>query len=202
MWFVSGGQCTKSHRCNGRSSPSISSSASPESTRKSSWSASQWYIPIGSPGPRTMRLTPSCGKDVSSTSPQPVKGRLWPRLSRRIQRALRALRTNQPAPAGTSPASVSSSGASGITTLTLLEPHQRRQDHVRGDECCALEDERLAVAGDLPHRDRGDDERADEHRADEERQVRAERERAEHQCREEEDGDLRDRVLDDRHREV
>ena len=46
-------QCTKSHVRNGRSSPSTSSTASPESTRKSSWSASQWYIPIGSPGPST-----------------------------------------------------------------------------------------------------------------------------------------------------
>src|SRR5438128_3469822 len=172
--FVSGGQCTKSHGRSGRSSPSTIRSASPESTRKSSWSASQWYIPIGSPGSSTMRLTPSCGKYASSTSPQPVNGRLCPRLSRRIQRALRASRTNQPAPVGASPASVSSSGASGTTAPTLLEPHQRRQDHVRGDERGALEDERLAVAHDLPHPDCGDDERADEHRADEERQVRPE----------------------------
>ena len=40
--FVPGGQWTKSHARSGRSSPSTSRSASPETTRKSSWSASQW----------------------------------------------------------------------------------------------------------------------------------------------------------------
>src|SRR4029453_3250920 len=34
----------------------MTSNASPASTRKSSWSASQWYIAIGSPGPKTPKL--------------------------------------------------------------------------------------------------------------------------------------------------
>ena len=56
MCFVPGGQCTKSHARSGRSSPSTINSASPASTRKSSWSASQWYIPIDSPGSRTREV--------------------------------------------------------------------------------------------------------------------------------------------------
>ena len=50
----------ESHCRNGRSSPSTMASASPARTRKSSWSFSRWYIAIGSPGPRTVRLIPSC----------------------------------------------------------------------------------------------------------------------------------------------
>ena len=52
----SGGQWTKSHARSGRSSPSTISSASPASTRKSSWSSSQWYIAIASPGASVTRL--------------------------------------------------------------------------------------------------------------------------------------------------
>ena len=50
-----GRQCTKSHCRSGRSSPSMISSASPARTRKSSWSTSQWYMDIGSPGSSTTR---------------------------------------------------------------------------------------------------------------------------------------------------
>src|SRR3954453_2655185 len=65
------------------------SSASPESTRKPSWSASQWYIDIGWPGSRTKTFAPTCAES-SSTS--------WltePRGPRSHHCASRTLRTNQ-----------------------------------------------------------------------------------------------------------
>src|SRR5215211_4322008 len=95
---VLGGQCTKSHCLNGRSSPSTIRSASPESTRKASVSVSQWYIELGSPGSRTARFTPSIGKYVSaSKSVLPVKDTLC-LPGRECQRASRAFRTNHPPP--------------------------------------------------------------------------------------------------------
>jgi hypothetical protein len=80
-----------------RSSPSTISSASPETTRKSSWSASQWYIAMGSPGPSTYTAIPSCGNSGS-----PSKSQAAPRPSRSHQRVSRAFRTNQPSPVGMS----------------------------------------------------------------------------------------------------
>src|SRR5215207_6035266 len=74
MCLVSAGQCTKSHCRSGRSSPSTTSSASPESTRNSSWSASQWYMPMGSPGASTKRLTPTCGNSVSPSKSRRAPG--------------------------------------------------------------------------------------------------------------------------------
>src|SRR5919204_10549 len=103
-----GGKWTKSQARRGRSSSSTMSRASPLSTRKSSWSASQWYIDIGSPGPRTKRLTPTC-----SNSGSPSNVMTLPRGPRSYQTASCALRTNQPSPFGTSPCSVCSSPASG-----------------------------------------------------------------------------------------
>src|ERR1700749_4367755 len=48
------------------------SSASPDSRRKPSWSASQWYIAIRWPGVRTKRLTPPGGSSSSTSSvPRP-----------------------------------------------------------------------------------------------------------------------------------
>ena len=58
---------------------------------------------------------PSIGKYVSANSSDPVKGSLSPRPGRLNQRASRAFITNQPELAGTSPASVCSSSASGTT---------------------------------------------------------------------------------------
>src|SRR5262245_7187208 len=116
MWFDRGGQWTKSHSRSGRSRPSISSNASPESTRKSSWSAYQWYIPIGSPGPSTYSVIPTCGKSVA-----PSKGSDFPRRGRSRQRASRAFSTNQPSPAAASPPSSSRIGASGTATRGILQ---------------------------------------------------------------------------------
>ena len=50
MWCVPGGQWTKSQAFSRRSSPSIRQMHSPERTRKSSWTASAWYLPLGWPG--------------------------------------------------------------------------------------------------------------------------------------------------------
>src|SRR5215468_1099399 len=44
------------------------SSASPERTRKPSWSASQWYIAIGWPGARTKMFAPTWGLSSSTSS--------------------------------------------------------------------------------------------------------------------------------------
>jgi hypothetical protein len=110
MWFVPGGQCTKSHCRSVRSSPSMMRTGSPDNTRKSFWSASQWYMAIGSPGPRSVRLTPSCWKSVSPSS-APSKSHNTPRPGRCQHSASRALRTNQPSPFGTRPRSVSTSCA-------------------------------------------------------------------------------------------
>src|SRR5205085_9726809 len=64
------------------------SSASPERTRKPSWSASQWYIDIGSPGPRTKRLTPTCSGSSTNSVTKPRGPRFHHFMSR-------TLRTNQ-----------------------------------------------------------------------------------------------------------
>src|SRR6185503_3873105 len=87
-----GGQWKKSHCRSGRSSSSTTSSASPERTRKSSWSASQWYIDIGSPGPRTKRFTPSCA------SSSPTRSLTEPRTPRSHHCMSRTLRTDQLTP--------------------------------------------------------------------------------------------------------
>src|SRR4051794_11129196 len=113
--LASGGQWTKSQARSGRSSPSTISSASPTSTRKSSWSASQWYIAIVSPGAITLRFTPSCAKPASPSNPQ-----IALRPSAVYQRDSRALSTNQPSPSGTRPVSVSTSGASSIDSVEAL----------------------------------------------------------------------------------
>src|SRR5437588_21925 len=109
------GQWTKSHWRSGRSSPSAMRSASPWRTRKSSWSASQWYIDIGLPGSRTNRLTPYC-----SNSGSPSKLITRPRGPRSYHTASRALMTNQPSPRGARPCSVSSSRASGTIAIHRL----------------------------------------------------------------------------------
>ena len=111
--FAPAGQCTKSHCRRGRSSPSITRSASPASTRKSSWSASQWYIAIGSPGASRVRLMPSSWKSVAPSKPAPSNSQRTPRPSRRHHWASRALSTNQPSPLGTRPCSRVTSCASG-----------------------------------------------------------------------------------------
>src|SRR5207342_3527696 len=108
--FASGGQCTKSHWRRGRSSPSMISSASPLSTRKSSWSSSQWYMDIGSPGSIATRWIPSCENCGSPSNREYV-----PRPSQTPQTASRALSTNQPSPLATSPCSFDSRCASGAT---------------------------------------------------------------------------------------
>src|SRR5918996_5827567 len=73
---------------------------------------------------------PSIGKYVSaSNSSLPVNGRLSPRPGRWNQRASRAFITNQPALAGTSPAPVSLSSASGTIVRSL-----RAVDSVRRHE--------------------------------------------------------------------
>src|SRR5215211_7987391 len=63
---------------------------------------------------------PSIGKKVSASSSScPVSGRLYARPGFSNQRASRAFMTNQPTVAGTNPASVSSSSASGTTRRML-----------------------------------------------------------------------------------
>ena len=79
---------------------------------------------------------------------------------------------------------------------------QRGEDHVDRDQREALERDRLAVAGDLPHRERGQQQRADVDRRERERQLVREQQRDQHQHRVQERRDLRDGVLDDRDREV
>src|SRR5215210_755968 len=91
------------------------SSASPKSTRKSSWSASQWYIAIGSSGRRSVRLIPSCVKSVAPSKPAPSNSHRTPRPLRSHHCVSRALSTNQPSPLGTSPRSVGTSSDSGTT---------------------------------------------------------------------------------------
>ena len=103
-WFVFAGQWRRSHAFIGRSSPSTIASASPARTRKSSWSASQWYIDIGSPGPSTWILIPSWSKSVAWSKPSNLVSA--PRPSRSSQNDSRALTTNQPCPFGRSPHSV------------------------------------------------------------------------------------------------
>ena len=77
---VSGGQCTKSHCLVVVPAPRRFRSASPERTRKSSCSVSQWYVSVGSPGFTTRIAIPSIGKNVSASySSAPVSGTLCPR---------------------------------------------------------------------------------------------------------------------------
>ncbi len=90
----------KSHRRNGRSSPSTMRSASPDSTTKSSWSASRWYIPVVPPGESTRRKMPICSNSVSPSNSEHAD------RSSRTHRAARAFRTNQPSRVGASPYSV------------------------------------------------------------------------------------------------
>jgi hypothetical protein len=122
VWFVPGGQCTKSHVRSLRSSPSMMSIASPASTRKSSWSDSQWYIAIGSPGPRSVRLIPSCMKSVAPSKPAPSNSHSTPRPFRSHHCVSHAFRTNQPSPFGTRPRSVGTSSASGVTGVSMTHP--------------------------------------------------------------------------------
>src|SRR5581483_7799207 len=79
---------------------------------------------------------------------------------------------------------------------------ERRQHHVDRDQGEPLERLRLAVAGDLPDRDRGQGERADVDRRQAEGEVGGEQVGGEHQRREEEGCDLGDRVLHHRDRQV
>src|SRR4051812_8692840 len=116
--LVPGGQCTKSHCLSGRSSPSMISTPSPAMTRKSSWSASQWYMAIASPGWCTPMLTPSCSNSLEPSSMQ-----IADRPSVCRQRASFALRTYQPSP-GASPCSVCSRGASGTTAAACRSAPQ------------------------------------------------------------------------------
>ena len=92
--------------------------------------------------------------------------------------------------------------ADAATSSSSFVERQHRQDDVDRDERPALEEHRLAVARDLPDRERHDHERADVDRVEDEGQPLGEEEREQHERRVEEDGDLRDRVLDDRDREV
>ena len=132
-------------RCSGRSSPSITSSASPASTRKSSWSFSRWYIAIGSPGPSTVRLIPSCVKSNASSMPKPSNSHRKPRPPRSCHGASRALSTNHPSPLGTSPCSVATSSASRTIDLSCLVA--RLLKTLPG--CCALTG-RLGRNGERP----------------------------------------------------
>src|SRR6185312_6287492 len=84
----------------------------------------------------------------------------------------------------------------------LLEPDERREHDVQADERQALEEHGLAVAGHLPERDRGQRQRTEVDRLDHEREALGEEQREDDEHRPEEAGDLRDRVLDDRDREV
>src|SRR3954468_108826 len=84
----------------------------------------------------------------------------------------------------------------------LLVQRQRGEDHVGRDQRPALEGERLAVAGDLPDRERGHQQRADVDRRQRERQLVREQQRDQHERGIQERRDLRDGVLDDRDRKV
>ena len=53
-------------------------SASPDSTRKSSWSASQWYIPIVPPGESTRRKMPFCSNSVAPSNSEHADRRRQP----------------------------------------------------------------------------------------------------------------------------
>src|SRR4051794_4242644 len=89
------------------------------------------------------------------------------------------------------------------TALRLRgEERHRRNDDVQRDEREALEHRGLAVAGDLPDGDRGEDERPDEDGRHCVRERGREEERDEHEQWEEERRDLRDRVLHDGDGEV
>ena len=68
MCSVPAGQCTKSQARSGRSTPSMITRHSPESTRKSSWASSEWYFPFGSPGCSTWMLIPISGNLASGGS--------------------------------------------------------------------------------------------------------------------------------------
>ena len=103
---VQAGQWTKSQARSRRSSPSISSRHSPESTRKSSWSSSPWYMQAGWPGSSTPMLIPICGNRASPSN------LVYAPKSPSRQSASRAFRTNQPSPSGTRPAPVERRGAS------------------------------------------------------------------------------------------
>ena len=109
MWLVPAGQWTKSLWPQRPLLALDDEQRLAARTRKSSWSASQWYIPIGSPGPRTKRAIPTWGNSVS-----PSNGSECPRPAMAPARLARV--EHEPAlAAGTRPRSVSSSAASGTT---------------------------------------------------------------------------------------
>ena len=110
---VPGGQRKKSQRLSGRASPSTTGSASPDKTRKASWSVSRWCSPIGTPGKSTRRKTPTCWNSYSPSNSEHAE-----RPSQN-QQASRAFRMNHPSAGGASPASVCTSGASGTTGQIL-----------------------------------------------------------------------------------
>src|ERR1700751_2979005 len=85
---------------------------------------------------------------------------------------------------------------------TLLVEGERREDHVHRNERPALEFGRAPVAAHLPQRERAQAQRAGVDRREREGQRRREREGDQHEQREQERRDLRDRVFDDRDREV
>src|SRR3954451_17209299 len=65
----------------------------------------------------------------------------------------------------------------------LLVQRQRAEDHVGRDQRPALERERLAVAGDLPYRERGHQQRTDVDGVERERQLVREQQRDQHERR-------------------
>ena len=137
---VIGGQWTKSHCFSGRSSPSITSTHSPETTRKSSWAHSPWYMQFGSPGRRTTSWKPSSS---NSASPSRFADRPWP--SRPLHFTSRALTTkavvvahgSQPSWYGSAP--VAEAGVGLLRVGRFLE-HARAV--LRGDLVDRVDDRR------------------------------------------------------------
>src|SRR4051794_30028419 len=119
VWFVPGGQCTKSHCFSGRSCSSMISTHSPASTKKSSWPDSAWYMPDGLPGSSAASVNPVLPKCSGCRSGRSASTRSVlsnphrpPNASCRTHAASPALTTNHPGVVGASPDPTSSSRAS------------------------------------------------------------------------------------------
>src|SRR5215471_9165237 len=96
---------------------------------------------MGSPGPSSVRLIPSCSKSAAPSKPAPSNSQRTPRPGRSHHWVSRALSTNQPSPFGTRPRSVDTSSASGTIPLG---PDQLGETRVGADRlevgilACAL----------------------------------------------------------------
>src|SRR4051794_26281954 len=95
----------------------MTSTHSPWSTRNASWRASAWYIAVGRPGSTTVMLMPKCGKRRGV----PSKWKPYSPLSVPTAAESATLTTNQPGPSGSSPASVSTSLASGTGIRVICD---------------------------------------------------------------------------------